>query len=144
MNDDTGAAHFGRPYFGIDAPPRVILAYAALGAVGVAIIVASALTDIWLAGLGILSVIGGFGTAGLMLYSSLHGKIRARDRLLDELQFRGGEHVLDVGCREASAPPCRWVTAAVPRTSTEPRASPNFLDLGRLVVPLSWANGHPP
>jgi arsenite methyltransferase len=34
----------------------------------------------------------------LMMASSYYGKYRARDRLLDRLQLRGDETVLDVGC----------------------------------------------
>jgi len=37
-------------------------------------------------------------TALLMFASSRFGKLRARDRLLDRLAFRGNETVLDVGC----------------------------------------------
>ena len=34
----------------------------------------------------------------LMYFSSHYGKLRARDRLLDDLHFQGNETVLDVGC----------------------------------------------
>ena len=37
-------------------------------------------------------------TSLLMIYSSRSGKLRARDRLLSSLDFRGDETVLDVGC----------------------------------------------
>ena len=37
-------------------------------------------------------------TPVLMILSSRFGKLRARDRLLDALVFRGNETVLDVGC----------------------------------------------
>lgn len=37
-------------------------------------------------------------TPVLMILSSRFGKLRARDRLLDVLAFRGNETVLDVGC----------------------------------------------
>jgi hypothetical protein len=36
--------------------------------------------------------------AGLMVRSSRAGKLTERDRLLDELPWRGDERVLDVGC----------------------------------------------
>jgi arsenite methyltransferase len=34
----------------------------------------------------------------LMYFSSYYGKLRARDRVLDDLYLSGGERVLDVGC----------------------------------------------
>lgn len=37
-------------------------------------------------------------TDGLMIWSSFYGKMQARNRLLDGLQLRGDETVLDVGC----------------------------------------------
>jgi cyclopropane fatty-acyl-phospholipid synthase-like methyltransferase len=39
-----------------------------------------------------------FLESGLMYFSSHHGKLRARDNLLDELHLKGDETVLDVGC----------------------------------------------
>src|SRR5690349_15051392 len=35
---------------------------------------------------------------GLMLWASKIGKLRLRDRVLDEIRWRGDEHVLDLGC----------------------------------------------
>jgi SAM-dependent methyltransferase len=37
-------------------------------------------------------------TAGLMFWGSRVGKLRLRDRVIDQLSLRGGERVLDVGC----------------------------------------------
>jgi SAM-dependent methyltransferase len=37
-------------------------------------------------------------TAGLMFWGSRVGKLRLRDRVVDQLSLRGGERVLDVGC----------------------------------------------
>jgi ubiquinone/menaquinone biosynthesis C-methylase UbiE len=48
----------------------------------------------WLAGWGLVGV----AQAGLMVRSSRTGKLEERDRLLDELPWRGDERVLDVGC----------------------------------------------
>jgi SAM-dependent methyltransferase len=38
------------------------------------------------------------GIAALLVLSSKVGKLRERDRLLDNIELRGDEHVLDVGC----------------------------------------------
>lgn len=47
----------------------------------------------------LLSIGCGFGFAALMmLWSSLFGKFRARDSLLNAIPWRGDEQVLDVGC----------------------------------------------
>lgn len=48
----------------------------------------------WLAAWGMVAV----AQAGLMLRSSRAGKLKERDRLLDQLPWRGDEWVLDVGC----------------------------------------------
>jgi arsenite methyltransferase len=48
----------------------------------------------WLAGWGMVAV----AQAGLMVRSSRAGKLTERDRLLDQLSWRGDEWVLDVGC----------------------------------------------
>jgi arsenite methyltransferase len=48
----------------------------------------------WLAIWGLVGV----AQAGLMVRSSRAGKLKERDRLLDELSWRGDERVLDVGC----------------------------------------------
>ena len=48
----------------------------------------------WLAVWGMVAV----AQAGLMVRSSRAGKLTERDRLLDELPWRGDERVLDVGC----------------------------------------------
>lgn len=39
-----------------------------------------------------------FGMGGYMLYESRIGKVRGRDRILDQAEWRGDEQVLDVGC----------------------------------------------
>jgi SAM-dependent methyltransferase len=47
----------------------------------------------------LLSMGTGFAVGALiLLVSSLYGKIRARDALLEAIPWRGDEHVLDVGC----------------------------------------------
>jgi hypothetical protein len=47
--------------------------------------------------LGVWGLVAGL-QAGLMVRSSRSGKLRERDRLLDDLPWRGDEWVLDVGC----------------------------------------------
>ncbi len=89
----------GRPDFGLDAA-AVVYGYAILGLVGVGLLVtaAVAIPSSVLLGWGLWALIIGLGVAGLMVYSSRIGKIRVRDRLLDTLQLRGDEDVLDLGC----------------------------------------------
>ena len=47
--------------------------------------------------LGVWGLVAGL-QAGLMVRSSRIGKLRGRDRLLDDLPWRGDERVLDDGC----------------------------------------------
>jgi SAM-dependent methyltransferase len=61
------------------------------------------------AGNGVLAVL----TAGLMILSSRFGKLRARDRLLDGMAWRGDESVLDVGCGRGLLLPRRGPTPDV-------------------------------
>lgn len=87
-----------RPDFGLDAP-WIVGGYAALALVGVVLIVVSTFVSVpTLLGWGIWALVVGVIVAGAMLYSSRVGKIRVRDRLLDRMDLRGGEDVLDLGC----------------------------------------------
>jgi arsenite methyltransferase len=91
--------------YGLDAP-GVVVANAVGGAaalagagVGWAVLrrrrrVPAAVLGGWLAVWGLVAV----AQAGLMVRSSRAGKLTQRDRLLDELPWRGDERVLDVGC----------------------------------------------
>jgi arsenite methyltransferase len=87
--DSRGRA---RASYGIDAPyvPSI------LATVGVALIVAGVLVphNAWLWG------VGGFFIAQSLVYlhTTLRGKFRAWDRLLDELHLAGDEQLLDIGC----------------------------------------------
>ncbi|MBB1157405.1 MULTISPECIES: class I SAM-dependent methyltransferase [Amycolatopsis] len=76
----------------------MIVANAALGFVGIAITAVSLAGIIDFAWFGVLLIVGGSGTAALMLHSSLRGKRRAREQQLDRLALRGDEVVLDLGC----------------------------------------------
>lgn len=80
-----------RPDYGLDAP-GVILGSVGIGAAVLALAVF--LGSAWLAALGALIVLLGV----LTFLSSRYGKLRLRDRLLDDLHLRGDERVLDVGC----------------------------------------------
>src|SRR6516162_8549825 len=92
-----------RPDYGIDAPPviRNLLIAAAGGLlVGVVLLVFGAPPPV-----GAILRDTGFGTslgcllmAGAMVWSSKVGKLRARERWLALLPWRGDEMVLDVGC----------------------------------------------
>ena len=91
--------------YGLDAP-HVVAGNAAGGALGLAAAwvvwsrlrgrsprIATAVAT-WVGGWGAVAL----AQAGLMLHSSLVGKLRERDRVLDTIPWRGDEVVLDVGC----------------------------------------------
>jgi arsenite methyltransferase len=91
--------------YGLDAPGVVVgsavggAAALASAGVGWAVLrrrhrVPAAVLGGWLAGWGLVAL----AQAGLMVRSSRAGKLKQRDRLLDELPWRGDERVLDVGC----------------------------------------------
>jgi arsenite methyltransferase len=91
--------------YGLDAPRVVagnaVAGAAALAGAGIAWAavrrrhrIPAAVLAGWLAVWGLVAV----AQAGLMLRSSRTGKLKERDRLLDELAWRGDERVLDVGC----------------------------------------------
>ena len=79
-----------KPNYGIDAP--TVLRNLTIGAV------ACALLSVFVARGFIGPAIGFTFAAVMMLWSSLAGKFRARDRLLDAIPWRGDERALDVGC----------------------------------------------
>lgn len=80
-----------RPDYGLDAS-GVILGTIGIGAVGLAL--AAFVGSAWLAAAGALLAFLGVIT----FLSSRYGKLRLRDRLLDDLHLRGDQRVLDVGC----------------------------------------------
>jgi arsenite methyltransferase len=92
-----------KPDYGIDAPPVVrgmIVNGAVLmaaGAIARYLITRSSLgSSLWSAGL--FSGVSLWASAAYMVYCSKVAKFRLRDQLLDGLQWRGDEKVLDVGC----------------------------------------------
>jgi SAM-dependent methyltransferase len=90
-----------RPDYGLDAP-YVVWTLAIGGAVTTGLAVASYFlfheAYPWLAGALAWPGISWLLTAIVMFWGSRHGKLRVRDRLLDRLEWRGDERVLDVGC----------------------------------------------
>jgi arsenite methyltransferase len=90
-----------RADYGIDAPP--VIRNLMLGAMlAAAVIIASTLDPgIVKPSLRMTAIVTAAvcaGEAALMVWGSRVGKLRLRDRLLDELHLGGGETVLDVGC----------------------------------------------
>ena len=82
-----------RPHYGIDAPPIPAL----LATAGAACALAAAR---WHTGRTALAVTGGvlFAGAGIYLHTTLRGKLRAWDQILDRAALNGDERVLDMGC----------------------------------------------
>jgi SAM-dependent methyltransferase len=92
------------PDYGLDAP-SVVRGFLAAGAMGVVLVVLNLLglwsTRHWSAAIFMPLTCAGvaFLVTGLyMVWYSRVGKVRARERYLDRLPWRGDEQVLDVGC----------------------------------------------
>ena len=91
------AAKQKRPNYGIDAPTAVrnlILG----GAAALLLAVVSYLLDWGLTRMATSIAISCLFFGGWMVWDSMVGKLWARDRVLDGLELRGDEIVLDVGC----------------------------------------------
>ena len=91
--------------YGIDAPSVIRnLALAAIASIAVGLGLNAWLTSNthWLAVVflvwGSLAGLSMLITSALMLWGSKVGKLRERERILDSLELRGDEIVLDVGC----------------------------------------------
>lgn len=85
------------PDYGIDAPVvirNLLLAGGACLLAGVVAMVAGVAAGIAL----LVTAVSLLAGPVLMLRSSRIGKLRERDRLLDKIEWRGDEQVLDVGC----------------------------------------------
>src|SRR5580700_3129842 len=94
-----------KPDYGLDAPllvKRMFTRFAWTVAIGIAIFLinrneypgpaSSVLAVFCVIGLGFLAV------GGWMMWSSRNGKLALRDQLLDSLELKGEEKVLDAGC----------------------------------------------
>jgi arsenite methyltransferase len=93
----TPLAKQNRPNYGIDAPGAVRnLLLGGLALLGLA--VASYLFDWGLTRMASIVGMGWLGLAGWMIWDSKVGKLWSRDLILDGLQLRSDESVLDVGC----------------------------------------------
>jgi arsenite methyltransferase len=89
------------PDYGLDSPHEVH-SYAVRGG-----LIAAFAIGLWISnGFGATAIssilvligIGYLGASGVMYWSSRVAKLKARDRILDGLTWRGDEKVLDVGC----------------------------------------------
>jgi arsenite methyltransferase len=84
--------------YGLDAP-GVVRGFALGGIAMAALTVLLVVVGVpALPELTALSAVMFLATVALMVHSSRRGKLLERDRLLDELDLRGDEDVLDVGC----------------------------------------------
>ena len=94
-----------RADYGIDAPPVIRnLLIAGLASIAAGVILDMLLDQVQYTIAIIVLIWGALAggsmllTAGLMLRSSKVGKVRLREQLMDSLNLRGDETVLDVGC----------------------------------------------
>jgi SAM-dependent methyltransferase len=98
-------AELRRADYGIDAPGvqlRFLIVGASCVVAGVVLIMIERARHVGFArslaspllSIGVTFVL----TAGVMFWGSKVGKLRLRDRVIDQLSLRGGERVLDVGC----------------------------------------------
>lgn len=96
----TQLAQPKRADYGLDAP-LVILQLITFGTIGISLGIAARAflgpRQPWLF-VGLFSGISMVLTALIMIWGSKVGKISLRERVLDGLQLRGDERVLDVGC----------------------------------------------
>jgi SAM-dependent methyltransferase len=99
------AANLPQPDYGLDAPIIVKRMFTRGGwAIGVGVLMWFVNHDQYPAVSGrILAVLGIIGVVfwaqgAFMIWSSRVAKLALRDRLLDSIQFKGDEKVLDVGC----------------------------------------------
>lgn len=89
------------PDYGIDAP-GVVRNLILFGLLGVALAVAGRVIretlGLTLLITGVITAVIGFIEAGWMLYGSRIGKYRVREKLLDLVELRPTDEILDVGC----------------------------------------------
>jgi arsenite methyltransferase len=99
------AANPPNPDYGLDAPVVVKRMFTRGGwafavAIAMYIINHEQYPDVSVRILTVLGIIGAifWGQGAFMIWSSRVAKLSLRDRLLDSIQFKGDEKVLDVGC----------------------------------------------
>jgi arsenite methyltransferase len=99
------AANPPKPDYGLDAPVVVKRMFTRGGwafavAIAMYFINHEQYPDVSLRILTVLGIIGAifWGQGAFMIWSSRVAKLSLRDRLLDSIQFKGDEKVLDVGC----------------------------------------------
>jgi arsenite methyltransferase len=102
--DQTSASLKAQPDYGIDAPGLVRFFFAG----GCAALLSASLAvwllpsyPAWRAGVGLTLAAAAFyllGMGCLMLFWSKVTKVKGRDTILDQIEWRGDERVLDVGC----------------------------------------------
>lgn len=83
--------------YGIDAP-GVVRGLLISGVATISLGVLLATSSAFLLICGLLAGAAGLISASIMLWSSKVGKFRMRDRLINSIEWRGDEKVLDVGC----------------------------------------------
>jgi arsenite methyltransferase len=100
--------HAAAPNYGLDAP-GVVRNLVLASAAGLLLWLVT-LTGLWsgtvvvgpvvfrVGGIGLVSFVLCGAMAGWMVWSSMVGKLKERERLLDLLTWKGDEQVLDVGC----------------------------------------------
>jgi len=107
-----------RAHYGIDAPYVPVV----LGLIGVIAVVAGVLVSAtWLIGVGVVFLL----EVAVYLQTTLRGKFRLWDKLLDQLALSGDERVLDLGCGRGAV-----LLAAARRL---PRGKAQGVDLWRSV-----------
>lgn len=91
MTEAATTPSTGRFRYGIDAPYVPMI----LGLVGVVALVVGLVVGAWW-----FIVLGSFFLAqtGLFLHTTLRGKFLVWERLLDDLELRGNEELVDLGC----------------------------------------------
>lgn len=93
-----------KPDYGLDAPQSLLLLVltGVAGAVGLVVerhFVSPSTTPFsYLTGLFMFLLVLGIVTSAELLWSSKSGKLRIRNRIIDSINWRGDEMILDVGC----------------------------------------------
>jgi SAM-dependent methyltransferase len=105
MAAEAAVKELAQPDYGLDAPLLVKRMFTRAGwmlAIGLAVFLINHNlypgTSAELLALFALTALGFLGVGGWMMYSSRTGKLRVRDQILDSLDLKGEDKVLDAGC----------------------------------------------